>query len=145
MGFKIGIDVGGTFTDLAIAGDDEDVYITKTLSTPGNEAEGVMTGLIKLAERYGVSLNEFLKRTSIIVHGTTVATNIMLQYNGATTGLITTKGFRDEIEIRRGIKESMFNVKLEAPFPIAPRRRRLGVQERVDYKGDEMIPLDEAG
>jgi N-methylhydantoinase A len=143
MGFKVGVDVGGTFTDLAVASEGGDLHITKTLSTPGEEAVGVLNGLEKVAGHYGRTLADFLAACDVIVHGTTVATNTMLQYNGAVTGLITTKGFRDEIEIRRGIKESVFNAKLEPPFPIAPRRRRLGVLERVDYAGRELTALDE--
>ena len=143
MGYKIGVDVGGTFTDLAVADQDARLYITKTLTTPGEEATGILNGLAKVAAHYGLELRELLRQTDVIVHGTTVATNAMLQYRGALTGLITTEGFRDEIEIRRGIKESAFDAKLEAPFPIAPRRRRLGVPERVDHRGEVLVPLDE--
>ena len=143
MGYKIGVDVGGTFTDLAVADEDARLFITKTLTTPGEEATGILNGLAKVATHYGLELRELLRRTDVIVHGTTVATNAMLQYRGAVTGLRTTEGFRDEIEIRRGIKESVFNAKLEAPFAIAPRRRRLGVPERVDHRGEVLVPLDE--
>jgi len=143
MGFKIGIDVGGTFTDLAVADPAGKIYFTKTLSTPGNEADGVIRGIAKAGGHFGESLDDFLKHTDLIVHGTTTATNIMLQFNGAKVGLITTKGFRDEIEIRRGIKESMFDVMLEPPYPIVPRRQRLGVTERCDYRGEVITPLDE--
>jgi N-methylhydantoinase A len=143
MGYKIGVDVGGTFTDLAVADEDAGLFIAKTLTTPGDEATGILNGLGKVATHYALDLGELLRRTNVIVHGTTVATNAMLQYKGAVTGLLTTQGFRDEIEIRRGIKESAFDAKLEAPFPIAPRRRRLGVPERVDHRGQVLTPLDE--
>jgi N-methylhydantoinase A len=144
MGYKIGVDVGGTFTDLAVTDEDARLFIAKTLTTAGDEATGIVNGLTKVAAHYSLDLGELLRRTDVIVHGTTVATNAMLQYRGAVTGLITTEGFRDEIEIRRGIKESAFDAKLEAPFPIAPRRRRLGVPERVDHRGRVLTPLDEA-
>lgn len=143
MGFKIGIDIGGTFTDFVVIDEKGDMYTTKTASTPGKEATGVMTGLEKIAKHYHMDFRDFLANTELIVHGSTVATNTMVQHNGAKTGLLTTKGFRDEIEIRRGIKESQYDPRLEPPFPIVPRRRRLGVRERVDYKGTEVIPLDE--
>lgn len=143
MGFKVGVDIGGTFTDLVSMSERGDMYATKTASIPGNEAVGVMTGLEKIAKHYRMDLKGFLADTDLIVHGSTVATNTMVQHNGAKTGLLTTKGFRDEIEIRRGIKESQYDPRLEPPFPIVPRRRRLGVLERVDYKGTEVIPLDE--
>ena len=144
MGFKVGVDIGGTFTDFVVIDEKGEVYATKTASTPGNEAVGVMTGLGKVAQYYHMDLRDFLGRTDLVVHGSTVATNTMVQYNGAVTGLLTTKGVRDEIEIRRGIKESQYDPCLEPPFPIVPRRRRLGVLERVDYKGTEVIPLDES-
>ena len=144
MGYKIGVDVGGTFTDLAVADPDGRLHITKTLTTPGEEATGILNGLAKVAAHYGLELRGLLAGTDVIVHGTTVATNAMLQYRGAVTGLLTTEGFRDEIEIRRGIKESAFDAKLEAPYPIAPRRRRLGIPERVDHQGRVLTALDEA-
>jgi N-methylhydantoinase A len=144
MGYKIGVDVGGTFTDLAVTDEEARLFIAKTMTTAGDEASGIVNGLTKVAAHYALDLGELLRRTDVIVHGTTVATNAMLQYRGAVTGLITTEGFRDEIEIRRGIKESAFDAKLEAPFPIAPRRRRLGVPERVDHRGRVLTPLDEA-
>lgn len=143
MHFKIGIDVGGTFTDLVAVNDGGDFCLAKTPSTPGQEAAGVMKGLEKVAAHFELPLQEFLAATSLIIHGTTVATNTMIQYNGARTGLLATQGFRDEIEIRRGIKESMFDVKLDKPQPIAPRRQRLGVVERVDSQGQIVTALDE--
>ncbi len=79
----------------------------------------------------------------MIVLGTTVVTNTMLEYSGAHTGLIATKGFRDIIELRRGYRESLFDIRLEAPYQIVPRQRRLGVKERIDYAGRVVVPLDE--
>jgi N-methylhydantoinase A len=142
MGFRVGVDVGGTFTDLVVASNGQRPYTTKALSTPGDESAAVFGALTKAANHHRLSLQDFLAATEVIVLGTTVATNAMLQHRGAAMGLIVTKGFRDEIEIRRGIKESMFNVKLEPPHPIVPRRRRLGVTERLDYLGREVTPLD---
>ena len=142
MPFRVGVDVGGTFTDLVVAAEGQGLYTTKTLSTPGDESRAVLTALTKAADNFQQPLESFLGDTDVIVLGTTVATNAMIQHVGANLGLIVTKGFRDEIEIRRGIKESMFNVKLEPPFPIVQRRRRLGVTERLNYLGEEITPLD---
>jgi N-methylhydantoinase A len=143
VAYKIGIDVGGTFTDLVYIDAAGSIEVLKTPTTPENQAIGVLLGLGKIASAEGLSLEEFLKQTELIVHGTTVATNTMLEFNGAKTGLITTKGFRDDIEIRRGIKERIFNPRHPAPTPIALRRHRLTVNERIDREGKVLIPLDE--
>jgi N-methylhydantoinase A len=135
MGYKIGIDVGGTFTDLVYIGDDEAIKVVKTLTTPGDEAKGVMRGIEKIASNEGKMAEEILRNTDLIIHGTTIVTNTMLEFNGAATGLIATKGFRDDIEIRRGYKERIFNPRYGAPVPIARRRNRLTVNERIDRDG----------
>lgn len=105
MAYQIGVDVGGTFTDLVYTGDDNEVRVVKTPSTPHNQAEGVMTGLKKIATNEGLTAQELLKDTGLIIHGSTVATNTMLEFTGAKTGLIATKGFRDDIELRRGHRQ----------------------------------------
>ncbi|MGC9324167.1 MAG: hydantoinase/oxoprolinase family protein [Desulfomonilia bacterium] len=144
MGYKIGIDVGGTFTDLVCIGDDNVVQVMKTPTTPGNEASGVLTGLERIASQKGHSLHGLLSETDLVIHGTTIATNTMLEFNGAKTGLIATKGFRDDIEIRRGHKERIFDPHYGPPVPIAKRRYRLTVNERIDREGRVQVPLDEA-
>jgi N-methylhydantoinase A len=144
VGYKIGIDVGGTFTDLVVVTGTGSVQVVKTPTTPENQAKGVLAGLEKAARREGTSLGEFLKATDLIIHGTTVATNTMLEFNGARTGLITTRGFRDDIEIRRGYKERIFDPRYPKPVPIALRRHRLTVDERIDREGKVIKPLDEA-
>ena len=141
--YTLGIDVGGTFTDLVCADGEGRIETEKVLSTAENQALGVLAGIEKLAGKYGWQGTEFLRRISVIVHGTTVATNTMLEYNGATTGLITTAGFRDIIEVRRNYKEAAFDIRLPAPHPIVPRRRRLGVSERLDATGAVIKPLAE--
>jgi len=143
MGYKIGIDVGGTFTDLVYAGDDGIVHVVKVPSTPKNQAEGVISGLKRIADRENLPIGAFLKKTEIIIHGSTVATNTMLEFNGAKTGLITTRGFRDDIELRRGFKERIFDPHYPAPTPIALRRHRLTVNERIDREGRVLVPIDE--
>lgn len=140
--YRVGIDIGGTFTDFALLKGDE-VILHKNLSTPEDRSLGVMEGLGKLAQKEGLSLREFLSRCDAIVHGTTVADNTLIEMNGALTGLITTEGFRDEIEYRRGFKEDIWDVRLAPPAQITPRRRRLTVPERILHDGSVHVALDE--
>ena len=142
MTYRVGIDVGGTFTDFALL-KGTDVVVHKNLSTPEDRSIGVMTGLGRLADLEGLPLADFLARCDAIVHGTTIADNTLIEMNGAVTGLITTEGFRDELEYRRGYKEDIWDVRLEPPKEIAPRRRRLTVPERVLFDGSVHKPLDE--
>ncbi len=142
MSYRIGIDIGGTFTDFVLY-DGKQIIIEKVLSTPDDNSRGVMTGLERLAERKGQSLRDFLGETSALVHGTTVADNALIEGKGATVGLLVTEGFRDEIELRRGYKEDIWDVRLAPPKPIVPRRRRLTVDERVAADGTVVKPLDE--
>ncbi len=142
MGYRVGIDIGGTFTDFAMLKGDE-VVLYKNLSTPEDRSLGVMSGLEKLAEMEGLSLREFLQGCDAVVHGTTVADNTLIEMNGALTGLITTEGFRDEMEYRRGYKENIWDVRLAPPKQITPRRRRLTVPERILHDGSVLTPLDE--
>ena len=146
MSYRVGIDIGGTFTDFALLKDgpkDGQVILHKNLSTPQDRSIGVMEGLETLAGKERLSLGDFLQRCEAIVHGTTVADNILIEMDGAVTGLITTQGFRDEMEYRRGYKESIWDVRLEPPIPIVPRRRRLTVPERVLADGSVHEALDE--
>jgi len=143
MGHRIGIDVGGTFTDFLLAREDGGVALLKTPTTPGDQSRGVMAGISALARDEGLPAREFLERTDLVVHGTTTADNTMIEMNGAVTGLLTTEGHRDEIEIRRGYKEEIWDPAHPPPTPIAPRRRRLGVPERLDFRGAVVKPLDE--
>jgi N-methylhydantoinase A len=143
LAFQLGIDVGGTFTDLVIGNGNGRVVKTKSPSTPGDESVGILNGLTDAATQYDLPLPEFLCQTEVIVLGTTAVTNTMLEYAGANTGLITTAGFRDIIELRRSYREHLFDIRLPAPYPIVPRQKRLGVRERVDYTGRVEIPLDE--
>lgn len=143
MSYRVGIDIGGTFTDFALLRG-TDVILHKNLSTPQDRSLGVMEGLGRLAEGEGLALDAFLGRCDAIVHGTTVADNTLIEMNGALTGLITTEGFRDEVEYRRGYKEDIWDVRLEPPKQITPRRRRLTVPERVLCDGSVHKPLDEA-
>src|SRR5271170_3587395 len=142
MGYRVGIDIGGTFTDFALLKGAE-VVLYKNLSTPHDRSIGVMAGLQKLANIEGLSLSAFLDRCDAIVHGTTIADNTLIEMNGALTGLITTEGFRDEMEYRRGYKENIWDVRFPPPPQIAPRRRRLTVPERILHDGSVYRELDE--
>jgi N-methylhydantoinase A len=142
-GFRIGVDVGGTFTDLILVAPDGNIRLVKTPSTLEDQSEGFMTGLTMLAADRGLDTCALLEATDLIVHGTTTADNTMIEMNGALTGLITTEGHRDEIDIRRGFKEEIWDPAFPPPVPIAPRRRRMGVPERLDFRGNVVRPLDE--
>jgi N-methylhydantoinase A len=141
-GFRIGIDVGGTFTDLVLVHDGT-ITLDKHPTTPRDQSEGVLGGIGRLAARVGITLEELLARTDMIVHGTTTADNTMIEMSGAVTGLVTSDGHRDEIEIRRGFKENIWDPASPPPPPICPRRQRYGVPERLDFEGNVIVPLDE--
>src|SRR5579862_1503804 len=143
MNYRVGIDIGGTFTDFALLKGSE-IVLHKNLSTPQDRSLGVMSGLEKLAELEGLHITDFLGMCDAIVHATTIADNTLIEMNGALTGLITTEGFRDEMEYRRGFKESIWDVRLEPPKQITPRRRRLTVPERVLFDGSVYKELDES-
>ncbi len=144
MRYKVGIDVGGTFTDFLLAHEDGTSEIYKVLSTPDDPSIGLMNGLSEMAKRKGLPLEEFIKDVDTIVHGTTVTTNAVLTYRGAKTGLLTTKGVRDALEMRRGIREEQYNNHYENVKPLVPRYLRIPIEERLDYKGDELTQLQES-
>src|SRR2546426_3227834 len=142
MRYRIGIDVGGTFTDLVLAAGAR-LWLDKHPTTPADQSEGVLAGLARLARHEGLSTEALLARTALVVHGTTTADNTMIEMSGAMVGLITSEGHRDEIEIRRGYKEDIWNPALPPPPPICPRLRLYGVPERLDFEGKVVVPLDE--
>ncbi len=142
MGFRIGVDVGGTFTDFILASD-RGIELLKVPTTLEDQSRGVMSGIEILAGRHGLDTRDFLSQTDLVVHGTTTADNTMIEMNGAKTGLLTTQGHRDEIEIRRGYKESIWDPAFPPPVPIARRRHRFGIPERLDFRGEVVTPLDE--
>ncbi len=142
--YAIGIDVGGTFTDLVAVDDAGKVTLAKSASTPGDQSIGVMEGLERLAEALGTTGAAMLAATLRIVHGTTVATNALLERKGAKTGLLTTEGHRDIIEMREGLKDDRYNLRMAPPVQLVPRHLRLGVRERIRPDGRIEIPLDAA-
>ncbi len=143
MEYKIGIDVGGTFTDFLLTSKDGSSEIYKVLSTPDDPSIGLMEGLAEMAKARNISLKKFIKDVETIVHGTTVTTNAVLTRRGAKTGLLTTKGLRDALEMRRGIREEQYNNRYTNVEPLVPRHLRFPVEERLDYKGDIVTPLEQ--
>ena len=141
MSYRIGIDVGGTFTDLFLWSGDSDAETFKVLSTPQDPSLGVLSGLEAIAASRGIELSELSARTRLIVHGTTVTTNAALTRGGARTGLVTTEGVRDALEMRRGIRERQYDNRCTNVVPLVPRRLRRTVPGRLDFKGDEVEPL----
>jgi N-methylhydantoinase A len=140
--YRIGIDVGGTFTDLVAVDDGGRATIAKAASTPADQSIGVMDGLGLLAESLGLDLAMLLADTERIVHGTTVATNALLERKGARVGMLTTTGHRDVIEMREGLKDDRYNLRMPPPVPLVPRRLRLGVNERLRADGRVAVRLD---
>ena len=143
---RVCIDVGGTFTDCLVMDETGLLQKFKAPTTPSDPSGGLMNALKKAARHYGTNINEFLGQIEVLVHGTTLATNILLTERGAKAGMITTKGFRDSIEMRRGIKPvdvSLYNLFIPPNRPLIPRSRRIGVEERTLYDGKVMTPLNE--
>src|SRR5215831_11657493 len=141
----IGVDVGGTFTDM-VCTDTETGHtvIYKAPTTPDDLAHGVITGVSELCRRFGLARDEIAH----VLHGTTIATNAVLEYNGAVTGMVTTEGYRDILHIGRHQRPQHYSIMQEIPWqdrPLVKRRHRLTVSERlVPPKGAELVPLDEA-
>ena len=146
MNYRVGIDAGGTFTDLAALADDHSLLVHKTPSDPVNPAAALIDGLTGLADKAGLALPVFLGQCSTLVHGSTVALNTLLQRNGARTGLLATAGHEDSLELRLGHKEDGHRWDFHYPpaTMIVPARRRLGVRERLIAGGKVHLPLDEA-
>jgi len=147
--YRIGIDVGGTFTDLVAVDDQGSVTLAKAATTPEDQSLGVMAGLDRLAEALGVSRDTMFEQTERIVHGTTVATNALLERKGARVGLLTTAGHRDVLEMREGLKADRYDLRQPPPEPLVPRDLRIGVRERIRADGRvetalEPEALDEA-
>ena len=142
MSFTIGIDVGGTFTDIVVTDASGQTIIAKAATTPADQSGGVLDGLGLAAQRLGMTTAALLGETSRIVHGTTVATNALLEGKTAPVGLLTTEGHRDVIEMREGLKPERYNLRMAPPAPLVPRRLRLAVRERMRADGSVAIALD---
>src|SRR3954469_15790901 len=142
--YRIGIDVGGTFTDLVAIDQGGATALAKVPSTPQDPSLGVLDGLDQLAARLGLDRAALLAQTDRIVHGTTVATNALLERKGARLGLLTTEGHHDVIEMRERLKDDRYNLRMKPPEQLVPRRLRLPVRERIRADGSVDIPLDVA-
>ncbi len=143
---RVCIDVGGTFTDCLVMDETGLLQKFKASTTPSDPSIGLMNTLRKAARHYGADIGEFLSQIEVLVHGTTLATNILINERGTKAGMITTKGFRDSIEMRRGIKPvdiSLYNLFISPNRPLIPRSRRIGVEERTLVDGSIMTPLNE--
>ncbi|MCC6215360.1 MAG: hydantoinase/oxoprolinase family protein [Polyangiaceae bacterium] len=140
--YQLGIDVGGTFTDLFLWSSAGEVRTFKSLSTPRDPSVGVLDGLGSIARALELELREFARRVTTIVHGTTVTTNATLTRRGARTALLTTPGVRDALEMRRGIREDQYDNRLQNVEPLVPRYLRLPVRGRLDARGAEVEPLE---
>lgn len=139
--YRIGVDIGGTFTDIVLlSGDGQEMAISKVLTTPQEPALAVMNGVKDLLTRQGLAPQQ----VSQLVHGTTLITNAIIERKGAKTGLITTAGFRDALEIGRERRYDIYDISLENPEPLVPRRLRREVTERLDHTGHVLTPLDPA-
>ncbi|MBW1768928.1 MAG: hydantoinase/oxoprolinase family protein, partial [Deltaproteobacteria bacterium] len=144
MKYVIGVDTGGTFTDLICVDEAGESIIVKTPSTPADPSVAIMDGLQGMATKMGKDLKGLLGDVTRICHGTTVSTNTVLTWTGAKVGLLCTKGFRDTLGIRFGIRETPYNYTIPAPKPLAPRYLRMPIEERVKWNGEVVTPLNEA-
>jgi N-methylhydantoinase A len=140
--YRIGVDIGGTFTDLTASDDRGRLYIAKGVSTPADPSDGLMDGLTLLARAMRMTRERLLANTSQIVHGTTVATNALLERKGARVGMLITEGHRDVLEMKEGLKDDRYNVRMPPQEPLIPRRMIVGVRQRLRHDGTVVTPLD---
>ncbi|MER9426797.1 hydantoinase/oxoprolinase family protein [Mesorhizobium sp. M0317] len=138
---RIGVDIGGTFTDLVLTDREGSTHAFKTPTTPDDPAQGVLDALEKAAGALGVDTRVLLSQCSHFVHGTTIATNTVLEGKGAKVGLLTTHGFRDTLEIRRGWRANMWDHRSPWPEVMVPRYLRFSVYERMDKYGSPVTAL----
>src|SRR5215210_980310 len=138
MAWIIGVDVGGTFTDFFAFDDANDrIILHKVASTPANPAQAVISGLCELGDRHDIDLNDITR----LSHGTTVATNALIQRRGGKVALIVTEGFRDLIEIGRQIRPHVFSLQQDYPAPLVPRELRFEAAERITADGNAIKTL----
>ena len=139
--FRIGVDVGGTFTDFTVLDEDADaIRFFKVPSTPKDPSQAIEDGLRQLIEAFAIDA----AKIGYLGHGTTVATNIVIERRGARTGLLTTRGFRDVLELGRQARPSIYDYRVQKPPVLVPRERRVEVAERVGPDGAVLVPLDAA-
>jgi N-methylhydantoinase A len=136
---RIGVDIGGTFTDVALEVGHRR-FTAKTLTTSRAPEEGVLVALRSVLSEAGVDPGE----VGVVIHGMTLATNALIERKGAKTALLTTEGFRDVVEIRHENRFEQYDVNIDLPLPLVPRRRRLPICERINARGEILQVLDES-
>src|SRR3954467_2769825 len=136
--YRVGVDIGGTFTDIVLLGSDGSVHVKKISSSVGNYAQAIVDGLTQVFRETGLSGGAIEE----IRHGTTVASNAILEHKGARVGLITTKGFRDVLEIRTLRMPKLYDLAWTKPAPLVERYLRKVVDERVNHRGEAERALD---
>src|SRR5581483_8122679 len=139
-GFRAGIDIGGTFTDIVLLADNGERHTRKVSSSVDDYARAIVDGLARLLAEIGAAPGAIGE----LLHGTTIASNAILEHKGARTGLITTRGFRDVLEIRNLRMPRLYDMSWTKPPPLVARRLRVEVEERINAQGGVDRPLDEA-
>src|SRR5580658_11027883 len=141
MTWRIGIDIGGTFTDVALVEEASGrIGVAKVPTTPADPAAGVLVALDVAMRRYAVAPAE----VGLLSHATTIVTNAILEEKGARAALVTTRGFRDLLELRRSARANLYDLFQDAPATLIPRRRRFEISERVGADGSIVLPLAES-
>ena len=138
LSVRLAVDIGGTFTDIALTSS-EGLTTTKVLTTPSAPEQGVLQGIAELLNRVGVDA----AAVELVVHGTTLATNALIERRGARTALIVTAGFRDSVEMAQENRFAQYDISSNRPRPLVPRHLRLPVTERLNWRGEVLTPLDE--
>lgn len=139
--YRLGFDIGGTFTDFVLLdAATGGITLYKCLTTPADPAEGALSGIRAITAQAGIAAADL----SEVLHGTTLVTNALIERRGATTGLLTTRGFRDVLELGIEQRYDIYDLFLKFPDPIVPRRRRIEITERVTHDGQTIAPLDAA-
>ena len=137
--YRLGFDIGGTFTDFVLLdATNGGITLYKCLTTPEDPAEGALTGIRAITAKAGIAVSDLGE----ILHGTTLVTNALIERRGASTGLLTTRGFRDVLELGIEQRYDIYDLFLKFPDPIVPRRHRIEITERVTHDGVEIAPLD---
>ncbi|MDH3713685.1 MAG: hydantoinase/oxoprolinase family protein [Gammaproteobacteria bacterium] len=136
---RVGVDIGGTFTDVALE-IGERRYTAKTLTRQDAPEQGILTGLRETLASAAIAPGDI----SVFIYGTTLATNLLIERKGSPTALLTTEGFRDSIEMRNENRYEQYDVNIDLPPPLVPRALRFPIVERMNARGEELVPIDEA-
>lgn len=141
MGWRIGVDIGGTFTDVAIVDDESGrIGVAKALTTPGDFAGGVLAALDMAIKHYGIRAAD----VTLLAHATTIVTNALLEEKGARAVMIATAGFRDILELRRSSRPDLYDLFQDPPATLVPRHRRVEIRERIGADGNVVVPLEDS-